>query len=46
MARTPCDIPFTRKLPLDCAQESMVGQEPVSHIADERSHPPQCIDLA
>src|ERR1700678_1205705 len=37
--------PFTRKLQLDCAQESAAGQEPASHITDERSHPPQCIDF-
>jgi hypothetical protein len=38
--------PFTRKLQLDCAQESAAGQEAVSHITDERSHFPQCIDFA
>jgi hypothetical protein len=37
--------PFTRKLQLDCAQESAAGQEPTSHITDERSYPPQCIDF-
>jgi hypothetical protein len=33
------------QLQLDCALESAAGQEPVSHITDERFHPPQCIDF-
>jgi hypothetical protein len=37
--------PFNRKLQLDCAQEAAAGQEPASHITDERSHPSQCIDF-